>query len=111
MTHLLKRRQRRRAHALRRRIGRNQVGMLFFQRTQFAHQAIVLRVGNFRRVHDVIQIFMMTKRGSQLGDFVLYGFHNAPSEKENPRQAGVQGTQYKPGCQALASITSRIRAL
>ena len=58
-------RQRRSAYTLSRRIRRNQFWMFGFQLAQFAHQPVVFSVGNFRRIHHMIKIFMMAKRRSQ----------------------------------------------
>ena len=38
---------------------------LRFQLAEFAQQTIVFRIGNFRRVHHMVEILMMAKRGSQ----------------------------------------------
>ncbi|MNV07860.1 hypothetical protein D3C71_983120 [compost metagenome] len=64
MTHLAERGQRSRTHALRRRIRGDEIGVLCFQLAQFAHQAVILRIRDFRCIHHVIQIFMMAKCGS-----------------------------------------------
>ncbi len=89
MAHLFKYRQRRRTNALGRRIGRNEIGMLLFQRAQFAHQAVIFGVRYLGRVHNVIKIFMMAQRGAQFGDLVLNGFHIAPSDKKPPTGGGL----------------------
>ncbi len=40
--------------------------MLFFERLQLAHQYVILGVRNLRRIHHVIQVFMMTYFIAQL---------------------------------------------
>ncbi|CCJ99029.1 hypothetical protein BN130_1652 [Cronobacter malonaticus 507] len=69
MPHLAELGQRRGANALGGRIGRHQFRMRLFQRAQLAHQAIVFGIRHFRRVHNVVEKFMMAKRGSQLSQF------------------------------------------
>ena len=56
----------RRADTLRRRVGRDEVGMLFFERLQLAHQPVVFRVGNFRIVEDVIAVVVVLDLLTQL---------------------------------------------
>ncbi|CSI03175.1 Uncharacterised protein [Shigella sonnei] len=65
MAYLAESRQRRSTYTLGRRIRRNQFWMFGFQLAQFAHQPVVFSVGNFRRIHHMIKIFMMAKRRSQ----------------------------------------------
>jgi hypothetical protein len=58
----------RRADALRRRIGCHQVGILFFERLQLAHQPVVLGVGDLRIVEHVVAIVVMLELRAQLTD-------------------------------------------
>src|SRR4029077_1581323 len=46
------------ADALRGRVGRDQVGVIGFQLLQLIHELVELGVRNFRRVEDVVQIFV-----------------------------------------------------
>ena len=80
----------RRPYALSRRIRGNQLRMLALQLAQLAHQPVILRIGHFRRVHNVVQVFMMAKRGSQFSQLLFDRFHITPSIIKNPRQAGVE---------------------
>ncbi len=89
MAHLLEDRQRRGTHALCRRVWRNEIRVLLLQLTQFTHQTIVFSIRHFRRIHNVIEIFMMAQRGAQFGDVILDGFHKAPSDKKPPTGGGL----------------------
>ncbi|CNU61684.1 Uncharacterised protein [Salmonella enterica subsp. enterica serovar Bovismorbificans] len=89
MANLVECRQRRRANALRGRIRRDKVRTLRLQLSQFPHQAVIFGVGNLWRIHHMIQIFMMAKRGSQFCQLLFDWFHITPSMIKNPRQAGV----------------------
>ncbi|SAJ28081.1 Uncharacterised protein [Enterobacter cloacae] len=71
MAHLAESAQRFRADALRWGIGRNQFGVLRFQLAQFTHQAVIFRIRHFRCVHNMIEIFMMAKRGSQFSKLLF----------------------------------------
>lgn len=62
---------------------------LRLQLSQFPHQAVIFGVGNLWRIHHMIQIFMMAKRGSQFCQLLFDWFHITPSMIKNPRQAGV----------------------
>ncbi|VTN81339.1 Uncharacterised protein [Klebsiella pneumoniae] len=80
----------RRPHPLCWRIRGNQLRVLALQLAQLAHQAVIFRIRHFRRVHNVVQIFMMAKRGSQFSQLLFDWFHITPSMIKNPRQAGVE---------------------
>jgi hypothetical protein len=45
--------------------------MLRFQLAQLAHQAVIFRIRDFRRVHNMVEIFMMAKRGSQFSQLLF----------------------------------------
>ena len=51
--------------ALRRRIGRDEIGMLRFEPLELVQQPIELLVGDLRRVVDVVALFVMADRGSR----------------------------------------------
>ena len=50
------------AHALRRRVRRRQVGIRLLQLLQLAEQAVVLGVGDLRRIGDVVEIVVVLDR-------------------------------------------------
>ena len=83
--------RRRAADALRRRIGRAQLGMLLLQLGEFAKQAVVLGVGDLRRVLDVVQAVMPLELGAQPRHALLQRAH------ENRRSAsGLPGSMPQP---------------
>ena len=66
MPDLSERGQRRAADPLRGRVRAAQLRARGFQRDQFAHQAVVLGIGDLRRIERVIQIVMPMDRIAQL---------------------------------------------
>jgi len=56
------------ADALRRRVGRDELGMLLLQLLELAHQVVELRIADLGLVLDVVQLFVMTDEPSELGD-------------------------------------------
>jgi membrane-bound metal-dependent hydrolase YbcI (DUF457 family) len=58
------------AHALRRRIRHNQLGMLGLERLQPVHPLVILRIGPDRRIEHVVQMLMMPQLFSQALDLV-----------------------------------------
>ena len=58
--------QRRRANALRRRVGGDQLRVLLLERSKFLQQSVVLGVGHFRRIErmvGVVEVFnLFTQR-------------------------------------------------
>jgi hypothetical protein len=56
----------RRADALSRRIGRDEIRILFFERLELAQQPVVFGVGNFRVVEHVVAIVVMLDLSAQL---------------------------------------------
>nr|VXZ81978.1 Uncharacterised protein [Klebsiella pneumoniae] len=71
-------------HPLCWRIRGNQLRVLALQLAQLAHQAVIFRIRHFRRVHNVVQIFMMAKRGSQFSQLLFDWFHITPSMIKTP---------------------------
>ena len=59
------------AHALRRRIGRDQLGVFGLQRLQVAHERVVLGVRNAGIVVDVITDIVLLDLGPQARDRLL----------------------------------------
>src|ERR1039458_8696825 len=56
------------AHALRRRIGRQQFGMLRLQIAQLPHQRVIFGVADFGLVQDIVQALVMAQPFPQLLD-------------------------------------------
>ena len=65
MPHLTELVRRRRADALRGGIGSDQVGMLCFQMLQLAQQLVVLGVGDYRRIEDVVAVVVVVDFGAE----------------------------------------------
>jgi hypothetical protein len=68
VAHLLKSFARRAAHALRGGIGSEQLRVLVFQLLELAHQLVEGRIGNFRVVGHVIEVFVAP-------DFIAQAFN------------------------------------
>ncbi|MNO79336.1 hypothetical protein D3C76_705020 [compost metagenome] len=66
VTHLGKRRQRRAAHSLGRRVAGDQFGIGRFQRLELVEQAVVLGVRNARLVEHVVTIVVLIQLSAQL---------------------------------------------
>jgi hypothetical protein len=66
---------RRRTHPLRRRIRRDQLGMLRLQRLQLAHQRVIFGVGDLRRIQRMVQVFVMPELLAKSLDFLGDGWH------------------------------------
>ena len=62
------------AHALRRRIRRDQLRMRRFQALQLLHQAVKIGVGKFGSVQDVVQVFVMADFFAQIVNLALNAF-------------------------------------
>jgi hypothetical protein len=60
-----------RADALGRGIRRSQAGMLGLELEQFAKERVVLRVGNRRRILDVILPVRLLDEGAEVNDFLF----------------------------------------
>ncbi len=58
------------AHALRRRIRRDQLGMLRFERLELIHQLVVAGVGNLRIIQDVVEVIVPVNIVAQALDFL-----------------------------------------
>jgi hypothetical protein len=56
------------AHALRRRIGRQQFGVLRFQIAQLPHQRVIFGIADFGLVQHIVQALVMAQRFPQLLD-------------------------------------------
>ena len=65
MAHLGETLARRAGHALRGRVRRDELGMLGFQRDEFAPQRVVLGVADLRVVEDVIAVRVVVDRSAQ----------------------------------------------
>jgi len=63
------------SHSLARRIGGDQSRVLRFERLQLAHEGIVLRIGDFRLVENIVQVFVVPQHISKLVDFPGRIFH------------------------------------
>ena len=65
------------AHALRRRVGRQQRGVRGFQRLQFLEQPVVVGVGDLRRVEHVVAVGVVVQQPAQFGGTqrVRFGRH------------------------------------
>ena len=61
------------AHALRRRVGRDQLGMRRFKSLQFVHQRVVLGVGDLGRVENVVEMLVAAQFFAQFFDLALEG--------------------------------------
>jgi len=68
VAHLAKLGKRRRADALRGRIGRDELGMRGLERLQLGEEPVILGVGDLRRVLDVVKPVMALDRPAQLRD-------------------------------------------
>ena len=65
------------AHALRRRVGRHQFGMLAFEPLQLIHQLVEGLVGDGRRIHHVVQVLVVADLLAQFLDAlrgIRFGF-------------------------------------
>ena len=69
-------------NALRRRVIRDQVGVLFFQRLQAPHHAVVFGVGYFRVIERVITIVVITNLLAERRDLFLFGGARGHSAKK-----------------------------
>ena len=70
MTNLGETVQRRRAHPLGRRIGRDQLRMLLFEILQFPQQAIVLAVADLRIIEHIVTVVVIIDFVPQAGDAI-----------------------------------------
>ena len=61
--HLLESLGRLAAHALRGRVGREQLGMRGLHPLQLVHQRVVLGVGDLRRIENVVQVLVTAQLG------------------------------------------------
>ena len=77
------------AHALRRRIGRNQLRVLLFQVAQFAQQRIVLLIADFRLGFSVVQVIVPANPLAQRFDPRRGGGLVGLSAAHRPRLARV----------------------
>ncbi len=66
--------QRLAAHALRRTIGRNELGVRCLERFQLCEKFIVLAVGDDWRGFDVVPAVVVANLFAELGDLLRYGF-------------------------------------
>ena len=67
MAHRLETVQHLAEHALRRRVGGQQLGMRGFDVLQLAEQSVVLGIRDRRRVEHVVEVGVVVQRGAQFG--------------------------------------------
>ncbi len=106
---------RRSRHALRGRVGRDELGMRRFQRAQFQHQPVVLGVGNQRIIEHVVAVVVLCNLRAQLRRARRRLLRHAPApaprrSRSSAMRAGVRGLPCS-SCSSPWRRSLRLRAV